>query len=214
MKKMVLFFLFTGVLLTQAKAQFLGGFFNQQARKEKLMAEQVAGLKICLHAIKSGYNIAETGLNKAHELKNGTFGLHTAYFSSLEQVSPVVQANPKAKCIYDLHQQIISVFNNEITWQQKAQLLSPEEYSYLQRVYNNLLAESQKDLNELVQVLTPGKLQLTDSQRLERLDYLFDKMKDKQAFTGYFTAWCRKLAINRQESKQDTEQLKKLYGIN
>lgn len=214
MKKMVLFFLFISLSLLHAKAQFLGGFFSQQARKEKLMAEQVADLQLYLHAIKSGYNIAKTGLNTAREFKNGTFGLHTAYFASLEQVNPVIQANPKAKAIYDLHQQIIKVFNNEIEWQQKAQLLSRDEFSYLQRVYTNLLTKSQQDLNELVQVLTPGTLQLTDSQRLERLDHLYDKMKDKQAFTGYFTAKCRKLAISRQGSKTDKEQLKKLYGIN
>lgn len=214
MKKIVLFFLFTSLVLTHANAQFLGGFFSQQVRKEKLMAEQVADLQLYLHVIKSGYNIAEKGLNAAHELKNGTFGLHRAYFSSFEQVNPVIQANPKAKSTYDLHQQIINVCNNEIKWQQKAQLLSPEEFSHLQRVYKNLLVESQHDLNELVQVLTPGTLQLTDSQRLERLDHLYDQMKDKQAFAGYFTAKCRKLALSRQQSQLDKDQLKKLYGIN
>lgn len=34
------------ISITQAKAQFPGGFFNQQATKKKLMAEQLAGYQL------------------------------------------------------------------------------------------------------------------------------------------------------------------------
>jgi hypothetical protein len=61
--------------------------------------------------------------------------------------------------------------------------------------------------------LTPGKLQLTDPQRLDRLDKLYDLMKDKAAFASSFTSKCRQLAISRQRAKADKERLKKLYGI-
>lgn len=213
MKKAMLFFLFTCLALTQVKAQFLGGFFSQQSTKEKLMAEQIADLEIYQQALKNGYHIAETGLNKAHDLKNGTFGLHTAYFNSLEQVSPAVSGDPKGKAILDLQQQIISVFTTEINWQQKEKLLQANELAYLQSVYDNLLKECKKDVDELTLVLTPGKIQLTDQQRLDRLDRLYAGMKDKYAFAGNFTAKCRKLALGRQQDKQEKEQLKKLYGI-
>lgn len=208
-----LFFPLTGLLWTPAKAQFLGGFFSQQSTKEKLMAEQIVGYETYLSALKGGYNIAEKGLNTAHDLKNGTFSLHTAYFNSLEQVNPVVQNNPKGKAITDMAQQVVSLFTAEITWQQKEKLLSPAELTYLQNVYAGLLKKCQDDLSELSDVLTPGKLQLTDQQRLDRLDKLYASMKDKYAFTGSFKAKCRKLAIGRQQAKQDREQLKKLYGI-
>jgi len=200
-------------LTLQAKAQFLGGFFSQQSTREKLMAEQIVGYETYLGAIKGGYNIAEKGLNTAHELKNGTFGLHTAYFNSLERVSPAVQNNPKGRAIADMEQQIVTLFTTEISWQQKEKLLSPAELTYLQNVYAGLLKKCKDDLGELADVLTPGKLQLTDQQRLDRLDKLYAAMKDKLAFAGSFTGKCRKLATGRQQAKQDREQLKKLYGI-
>ncbi|MDB4921844.1 hypothetical protein [Mucilaginibacter sp.] len=213
-KKTGLFFLFTSLTLMQVKAQFLGGFFSQQSQKEQLMAVQIADLEICLQAIKGGYRIAENGLSTAHELKNGTFGLHTAYFNSLWQVKPVVQNNLQGKAIAGLQQQIIHVFSGEISWQQQQKLLQPNELAYLQNVYDNIIAACKKDLDELTLVLTPGKLQLTDQQRLERLDHLYNAMKDKYAFTGYFTAKCRKLATGRLQAQREKQQLKKLYGIN
>jgi hypothetical protein len=213
MKKALLFFLFTGLALTQVKAQFLGGFFSQQSNKEKIMTEQIADLQIYEHALKNGYHIAETGLNTAHNLKNGTLGLHTAYFNSLEQVNPMVSDDPKGKAILGLQQQIINCFTVEISWQQKQKLLQANELAYLESVHDNLLKECKKDVDELTLVLTPGKMQLTDQQRLDRLDRLYASMNDKYAFAGNFTAKCRKLALGRQQAKQEKEQLKKLYGI-
>jgi len=196
-----------------AKAQFLGGFFSQQSQKEKLMAEQVAGYQIYLHAISSGYHIAQTGLNTAHDLKNGTFSLHTAYFNSLEQVNPVVQNNPKGKAIADLYAQLNGQFDRELQWQKQQQQLSAAELANLQKVAANIKKISDADMGELTDVLTPGKLQLTDEQRLARLDKLYAAMKDKAAFTASFTGKCRQLALARQRAKADREQIRKLYGI-
>lgn len=177
------------------------------------MAEQIADLQIYEQALTKGYSIAQKGLTTAHDLKSGTFGLHTAYFNSLEQVNPVVSDDPKGKAILDLWQQLISRFTTEISWQQKQKLLQANELSYLQSVYDNLLKECKKDIDALTLVLTPGKMQLTDQQRLDRLDRLYTSMKDKYAFAGDFTSKCRKLALGRQQAKQEKEQLKKIYGI-
>ncbi|SDF44943.1 hypothetical protein SAMN05216464_11852 [Mucilaginibacter pineti] len=212
-KIIALSFLFTGLALTQVKAQFLAGFFSQQSNKEKIMAEQIADLQIYEQALTKGYGIAQKGLNTAQDLKNGMFGLHSAYFNSLEQVNPVVSNDPNGKAILDLQQQLISRFTAEISWQQQQKLLQTNELAYLQSVYDNLLKEDKKDVDELTLVLTPGKMQLTDQQRLDRLDRLYASVKDKYAFAGDFTGKCRKLALGRQQAIQEKEQLKKLYGV-
>lgn len=194
------------------KAQFLGGFFSQQATKKKLMAEQVQGYQLYLSAIKTGYTIADKGLTTAYDLKNGTFSLHTAYFNALQQVAPVKNA-PKGRATDSLYQQIRSLFANEKQWQAKQKLLTVTELQYLDKVSAGLLAKCKTDMDELTDVLTPGKLQLTDAERLSRLDQLYELMKDKQAFAAYFSNKCRKLALNRQKQQKDREQMKKLYGI-
>ncbi|MGF7076215.1 hypothetical protein [Mucilaginibacter sp. 3215] len=209
----LLFFSLASLCFSGAQAQFPGGFFSQQSRQRKLMAEQIVQYERYLNALKTGYHVAETGLNTAHELKNGTFNLHGAYFNLLAQVNPLIQNNPKGKAIADLNRQTLKLFSDEWTWQQQQLQLSTAELSYFQKVQANIAAKCKLDMDELTEVLTPGKLQLTDAQRLDRLDKVYARMKDKFAFACSFTGKCHKLAARRQQNKQDHTQLKKLYGI-
>ena len=209
----VLIFSLASPGIMQANAQFLGGFFSQQATKKKLMTEQVAGYQLYLSAIKTGYTIGGKGLTVAHDLKNGTFSLHTAYFNALQQVAPVVKNDPKGRATDSLYRQIRSLFANEKQWQAKQKLLTVTELQYLDKVSAGLLAKCKTDMDELTDVLTPGRLQLSDAERLSRLDQLYARMKDKQAFAAYFSNKCRKLALNRQKQQKDRAQMKKLYGI-
>jgi hypothetical protein len=211
--RILLIFALTSLACYSANAQFLGGFFSQQSQQRKLMAEQIAEYETYLGALKTGYHISESGLNTAHDLKNGTFTLHSDYINSLSQVNPVIQNSTKGKAIADLNSQTLALLATEISWQQQQKILTPTEMGYLQKVRDNLAAKCKLDMDELLQVLTPGKLQLTDAQRLARLDKLYDSMKDKYAFAGSFTSKCRKLALSRKQQSQDNGQLKKLYGI-
>jgi hypothetical protein len=214
MKTIIVFFLFTGFLNVAASAQSTGGFFNQQSSKQKIMLEQIAGIETHLQEVKKGYQIIETGLNTADDLKGGTFSLHEAYFSSLLQVSPAVRSSPKGKAIAGLQQQILLLFSKEISWQNQQKILTAAEISYVQSVYNNIRQKCQADMDELTLVLTPGKLQMTDQHRLDKIDQIYASMQDKYAFTSSFTAKCRQIATSRKKAKATNQQLKQLYGIN
>ena len=216
-KRTALFFLFLGGIVmcnNRLYAQGTGGFFNQASSKVKLMLAQIAGYGTFLKELKSGYNTTQNGLNTAHEFKNGTYSLHTAYFNSLMKVNPVVASNPKGKAMIDLQKQINTLFQNELDWQQQQKALHSNEINYIQQVYTNLLSKCKADMDELTLVLTPGKLQMNDHQRIERIDGLYASMQDKYAFAGSFTSKCRQMAKSRLQAGQDRDQLKKLYGIN
>lgn len=212
MKNMILLLLLAAT--TTVQAQFLGGFFSQQATQRKLMAEQITGWQVYLRALKTGYHITENGLTTAHDLKNGTFSLHSSYFNSLEQVSPTVQNNPKGKVCTEIASQISLTLNSEINWQQKTNMLSPKEMTYLQKVSAGVRADCKAGLQQLDDILTPGKLQLSDAERLTQIDKVYTSLKEKQIFSVAFSARCRKLAMARQRAKIDNEQIRKLYGIN
>lgn len=211
LRPLLIFFL-TGTICLQAHAQLFGGFFNQQSRKEQLMAEQIAACQLYLSELSRGVHIVGTGLRSASDLKGGTLALHATYFNSLQQISSGVQNNPKAKAMAGIGQQITAAFDREIAFQQKANVLSRADQDYIRQVYQNLLAKCKEDLSELRDVLTPGKLELTDAQRLERIDHLYAAMQEKLAFTGSFTSKCHGLALWRQQAARDREALRKLYG--
>jgi hypothetical protein len=213
MKKLTI--ILTGCILNAASiyAQGTGGFFDQQSSKEKLMLAQIAGYETFQRELQRGYTTTENGLNTTSELKNSTYNLHNAYYTSLQQVNPVITANPKGKAITDMQQKIAGLFTAEISWQENNKLLHPDELNYLQQVYANLVSKCNLDRQELTDVLTPGKLQMTDAQRLDRLDKLYASTQDKYAFACSFTAKCRKVALQRKAEQQQKNTLKQLYGI-
>jgi hypothetical protein len=213
MKNIILFLFFTSLFFQQSFAQGTGGFFNQQSSKVKFMVAQIVGYETFLQGLKTGYHITENGLNTAHELKGGTFDLHMAYFNSLQQVNPLISAYPKGKAIAGIQQQINQVFTNELIWQQQQKVLSTNEVLYIRQVYTNLMTKCQQDMSELAQVLTPGKLQLSDHQRMMRIDHIYADMQDKLAFSISFTTKCRQMATDRQRARKNSDQLKTLYGI-
>lgn len=214
MKRLILFISFTVPFLTRSYAQASGSFISQQSSKVKIMIAQIAALEAQLKFIKSGYEISERGWSAAQELKGGTLSLHSTYLSSLKQVNPLVSVNLKGKMMSEWQQHIHLLFRNEIDWQQKQRALKTEEMGYIRQVYGSLEKKCQSDIDELSQVLIPGKLQMTDQERLELTDHLYASMQEKYAFASSFTNQCRQLATARLKAQQENRQLQKLYGIN
>ena len=213
MAALILFFSIFALYSHSAYGQFAGGFFSQQSDKKKLMLAQIAGYQTYLSVIETTYRISQSGLHYAYGLKNSSFNLNNYYFESLAQVTPVVQQNPKAGAIREAYGQIITRFTAELTWQKQHKLLSATEIASISSAYANLQKKCRMDLDELTQVLTPGKLQMTDAQRLERLDRLYESMQDKRAFAFSFTSKCRSLASGRSEDAAGRTTLEPLYGI-
>jgi len=206
----------TLLLLCQllGKGQGIGSFFSQQDSKDKLMLQQIALQETYLSEIKTGYKDTENGLNTAHDLKNGSFNLNQTYFNSLSQVSPAVKNNPKIQQIATYQQQIVTSFNNELSWQKQQSILSSDEISYIEAVYNNLLTECNNDLNELKMVITPGQAQMKDAERVKHIDDLFTKTNIKYEFCQSFISNTHGYALDRQSGKQQLQTLKQLYNLN
>jgi len=194
-------------------AQGVGSFFDQGNTRIKTMLQQIALQQTYLSEIKKGYRDTENGLNTAHELKNGTFNLHQTYFNSLSQVSPAVKNNPKIKLVTAYEQQIMTSFDNELSWEKQQGILASDEISYIEKVYNNMLTACTRDLDQLNIVVTPGLAQMKDAERIEQIDKIYTATDDKYKFSMSFTQNSRAFALNRQNGGQQTQVLQKLYDL-
>lgn len=195
-------------------AQGILGFFDQQGTKKERMAEQIALLELYLGEVKKGYSVVEHGISTVHDLKNGTFDLHTAYINSLSAISPAVAADPAIGHITRTADDIRNCFNGEIKFEQRANVLTGSEMHYLRAVYDHLAAELNKDLDQLADVISPGKLQLKDEERISQIGKIEMSVKDKYAFSRSFTANIHALATNRINEQRSQNILKQLYQIN
>lgn len=195
------------------QAQGIGSFFDQGDTRTKNMLQQIALQQTYLAEIKKGYQATENGLNTAHDLKNGTFNLHQAYFNSLSAVSPAVMDNPKIKLITTYQQQIMTAFDNELSWQKQKAILNTNEIGYLQTVYSNILSQCTRELDELRTVTTPGQAQMTDAERIVHIDQVYTLTDNQYKFSMAFTQNAHAFALDRQNGVQQTQLLQKLYDI-
>jgi len=206
MKRILLFVLILAALIIKSPAQAQSRFATE--------ANQIAGLETYLKSIKTVYSTTSKGLNDINNLKSGSFSLNQNYFSSLKNVSPAVRNDPKIKAISDLQQQIQTTFDNALSWQQSKGQLSSGEISYMKTVYNNLLGECNKDLQELTVVITNGQAQMTDKARIEKIDEIYKDMQDKSSFSQSFTGKAYDLANGRIADKNGDQSIKTWYNVN
>lgn len=187
-------------------AQTFGEFFKQKKTQKRYLLEQIAALKVYLGYAKKGYELVGSGLSVVGDITNGEFSLHNAFISSLKRVSPFVRNNTKVAEIIACQLGVMRAF--DIGEKDK---LPVSSQLYVQDVKEHLLDECFKDLEELLLVVTAGKVEMSDSDRLERLDKVYLSMMDKYSFALDFSAQVKLLIAGGISEEQSINYLKKLY---
>jgi hypothetical protein len=203
------FFLFALLLLFAqiSTAQTWSEWFSQKKTQKKYLLELVAALKIYAGYLKKGYEIGSSGLDFIKGASKGEFDLHGAFFSSLKAVSPEVKRNSKITEIIQMQLQIGKAFSSV----EKLGFLGERNQAYAKLVGSNLLEECLSDVEELLLVITSGKVEMSDDERLDRIDKLYGAMQEKKTFALSFAAVARSLAAGRE---QELTVLKKMEEWN
>ena len=212
MKKLfVITILLLSYFADQAQTPTWNELFKQKKTQKKYLIRQVAALKVYLGYLKKGYKIARKGLTTIGDIKNGTFSLDKDYFNSLKQVSPVVRNSPKVNGTLVYQQQIIEGFRKLYNDCNADENFAPDEQEYIGSVYRNILKECNTSIDELTMITTTGEAEMTDDERLLRLDKVHEDMQDKYAFTLDFIAGTRLLSMQRAREKNQIKGSKNLY---
>jgi len=186
-----------------AGAQTWSEWFSQKKTQQKYLLEQLAALKLYSGYLKKGYEISKSGLSFIKNASKGEFNLHDQFFSSLKTVSPEVLRS--GTVVEILERQI---FLRRIIQGIDARIKSfPVQGDYLARVKNNLQQSCLDDLEELLLVLTSGKLEMGDEERLARIDKINMAMEEKEAFAQSFLH--ELIALERNKSRE-VEFLKRM----
>jgi len=180
------------------QAQTFGEFFNQKKTQKKYLLEQIAALQVYIGYAKKGYNIVGTGLQSIKEISSGEFGLHTAYISSLKSASPVVRKHIKIAEIIETQLKIKNAFASVAS----SKILSLSNQLYIQDVRGKVMDECGKDLEELLIVISSGRIEMGEKERIRRLDDIHTSITDKLGFTIDFVGQVMAL-INQREIEQD-----------
>lgn len=207
-KKFSLLMLLLLTLTVNSFGQTWEEFFRQADTQKKYLLEQIAALKIYAGYVKQGYNIASSGLKTVKDITGGEFNLHSAFINLLKTVSPAIRNDIRVAEIISLQLSIRKAFNGPYA----SKFLSPAHQVYVDDVRENVLQECENDLEELLLVVTSGRLEMKDSERIERLEKIYQSMAAKSLFTQSFIAKVSLLAKDRERELQSVNQLRNYYG--
>ncbi|MGI8583232.1 MAG: hypothetical protein ACR2KX_13600 [Chitinophagaceae bacterium] len=188
-------------------------WFRQKKTQEKYLLEQIAALQTYIGYAEKGYSIVIGGLNTIKNIKHGDFNLHNNFFSSLSSVKPAIKKYSKVASIIAMQISIAKQVSGTIKSCKKSNMLMSSELKYLSVVFNNLLGECAKNLDELFALITNNESQMKDDERIQRIDKVYDDMKDKQVFVTSFSHSAKGLSIQRINDHNDIIISKKLHGL-
>jgi len=195
--------------ISNGHAQNWDEIFRQKKTQQKYVLQQIAALEVYTSYLKKGYELVNGGLQTIKDISNGEFGLHNAFITGLKKVSPAIRNDVRVVEIIEMQIRIGRAFGSL----KSNPNLSASNQLYVQNVRENLWEESLKDLEELLMVVTAGKVEMSDDERLERLNKVYFSMRDKSAFTQNFLAEINLFSRQKEMERRSIEQLNNSYGI-
>jgi len=202
MSKFILIFAFA-ICANISHAQTFNEWFRQKKTQKKYLLQQIAALRVYLDYLKKGYKIVDKGLTIVGDIKQGKFDLDIEYLESLGNVNSAVSGSAKVASIIGYQKKIMTEFRKLKSLANETAYFTDEERKYVESVYANMLRESELSLDELDRVLSNSDFEMTDDERVKRVDALYVDMKDKYTFTKSFSNSTQVLIAQR--SQEDYE---------
>lgn len=201
----------TVVLLTVGStslwAQTFGEWFRQKKTQQRYLLEQIAALRVYAGYVHKGYGIVSGGLQTVRDITGGEFSLHELFISGLKKVSPVIRNDVRIAEILLMQGQLVKFFDGLTS---KCGI-SVEMLDYVHSVRLEVLGEGLSDLEELLLVVTSGKAEMTDDQRLARLNSLYGRSLERSSFVRDFCGQTALVLGQQHLEKIEIERLRRWY---
>jgi uncharacterized protein YutD len=204
MKKLIIVFaiIFSSVVACQGQSQ-----------QVKLYLKQIGLNEVLINYLKKAMAIAKFGLTTIGDIKNGEFSLHRIFFDKLKTVNPKIKNLAKVADIITLQVQIIKNYQSSYKQIKASQQFSNAEIRYIYSVFSKLLDDTGNNLDELYKVLAADQYQMTDDERIKRIDDLYVEMQSSYVFTQHFSKETLVMAMQRMKEGNEVKQTKDWYGI-
>ncbi|MEJ2881499.1 hypothetical protein [Pedobacter sp. GR22-6] len=195
--------------MPEGKAQNWNEIFRQKRTQRKYLLQQIAALQVYIGYAKKGYEVVGSGLRTVKDITNGEFKLHEAFISSLKMVSPALRSDLRIPEILALQVGIL----NSFAALKRNDGLTIDQMAYIALVGVSLAKACTNDLEELLLVISSGKLEMTDHERLERLAGVYSSMLDKSDFTADFCSNVQQLVSLRRTDFGELEKIRRYHEI-
>ena len=211
--KSIIILILSFAFVTTNYAQTWEEWTRQKKTKIKRLLEQIAANKVYIEYAQKGYKIVTDGLHTIRDIKNGDFRLHLGFIDSLKVVNPKIKDGAKVAAIIAAQLHLLKVTKQAMDAVRESGQFTADELDYCKKVFDNLLDECIKNIDELFFVITSGEASMSDDERIKRVDRLYADMQDKSTFTASFSNEMSVLAIQRLAEQTELDYSKRIKGF-
>jgi hypothetical protein len=204
--KIIILIVFASSLSLTAKAQ------SNEAQQLLLNVEKLAQFKKILQNIKDGYKILFKGYSAIKNISEGNFSIHKVFLDGLLEVSPVVKKYKRVADIISYQAKIVKDYKAAFNRFKADKIFSTEEINYMEKVYQQIFNQSLKNLDDLLMVITAGSLRMSDDERLQAIDQVYNNVMEQFSFLKNFNNSTAVLSLQRKSEKAEIDLSKKIAG--
>nr|WP_294895090.1 TerB family tellurite resistance protein [uncultured Pedobacter sp.] len=187
---------------------------SHEVQQLLLNVEKLSQLKNILKDMKSGYQLVKNGYNTIKDISQGNFSLHETFIDGLMLVNPEIKKYYKVAGIISAQKDMVSEYKSAFNSFSSSGNFNPSEIGYLQRVYKQLFDKGLDNLDELAMVITSSKLRMSDDERLQAIDRIYEDINNKLLFLRSFNKETSILNLQRHNEKISVQGIRKYYNSN
>lgn len=135
-----------------------------------------------------------------------------AYYDALKAVNNLVKDARKVQQTILMVGEITDIYINAYQRMLQDENYTFEELGAIAFGYTKLLEESAYLLNDLKGIVNASTLSLTDKERMDVIDSVYDSVKHSRNLVSYYTNKNIAVSYLRAQKKGDTERMLALYG--
>lgn len=194
-------------------AQIAGLAQTQEATQLLLNYEKLKQLEEILDNMYKGYKILSQGYNRIKNIAEGNYTLHQVFLDGLYAVNPSVRNYERIPRIINYQLLLMKEYKRAYNRFKKDPNLNASELRYLESVYEYLVKQSLKNIEELTMIITASKLRMSDDERLRAIDRIYMDMESKLSFLRYFNSSTQLLVLQRAKENSEVETTQRLYEV-
>jgi len=135
------------------------------------------------------------------------------YFDELWRIKAALAYYQKVKDIIEKQLQLVSEYKAAWALFKKDKNFTVDELDYIQQVYNGMMDESIKNLDQLSLVINAFVTQMSDAKRMEIINEVDHNLDENLNDLREFNNQNKMMSLQRATEKGDIETVKKLYGL-
>lgn len=139
--------------------------------------------------------------------------LYQTFYDELWRVKSAIAYYKRVKEIVQKQIDLVGEYKRAYALFKQDSHFTADELDYIGKVYNGILSESIKNLDQLQLVLSAFAVQMDDAKRLEILETAADKIEENATDLKRFNNSNVILSLQRAKDEMELRQVESLYGL-